>query len=389
MIRNPFGILAILIFLEGAVLFFSGHPKTKKFFHFPPSMFWIYFLPMIFSSLNVIPQESPLYPKIGTWVLPASLILLLIAADLKAILKLGKPALGMMLAGTLGIVVGAPIVLLIFKPWLSPGSWSGFAALSASWMGGSANMIAVREALGTPDNVFLPLVVVDTLVAYSWMGFLILLAGFQPAYDRWNRSQVSVIEELRKKVAPAAASTIGKMRFEFTLLILAIGVSGSWIAAGGAGVLNDLTGLPRNTGMVLMASTLGVVLSFTPVKRLEAYGASKAGYVLLYFVLTSIGARASLGAIVSAPLLVVAGFVWILIHAIFLAIAGRLTRTPLCLLATASQANIGGPASAPVVAAIYEPSLAPVGLLLGVFGNVIGTYCGLLCSVLCKGTTFI
>ncbi len=387
MIQNPFGLLTVLVALEAAVLFFSGHAKTKKFFRFPPAMFWIYFLPMIFSSANVIPHQSHLYPAIGTYVLPASLILLLIAADLKAILKLGRRALGMMLAGTLGVILGAPLVLFIFKYWLPADVWSGFAALSASWTGGSANMIAVKEALGTPDAVFLPMVVVDTLVAYSWMGILILLAGVQAAYDRWNRSDRTVIEELHQKIAlgPVAASQV--LRLEFVALILLTGIAGALMAAGGARALSGLTRIPFNTGLILIASTLGITLSFTPVKKLEAHGASKIGYVLLYFVLTSIGARASLGAIVAAPMLVVAGFAWVLIHGLILVAAGRLTRTPLCLLAAASQANIGGPASAPVVAAIYEPALAPVGLLLGVFGNVIGTYCGLLCAPLCKWAT--
>jgi uncharacterized membrane protein len=384
MIQNPFGVLAVLIAIEAAVLLFSGHPKTKRFFHFPPAMFWIYFLPMVFSSANVIPHQSVLYSRVGTYVLPASLILLLIAADLKAILKLGKPALGMMLVGSLGVILGAPAVLFIFRSQLPAEMWSGFAALSASWTGGSANMIAVKEALGTPDAVFLPMVVVDTLVAYSWMGILILLAGVQVAYDKWNRSDRVIIEELHQKIAAEPATVSKVLRLEFMVLVLLTGIAGALIASGGAKVLSTMTHVPQNTGLILIASTLGITLSFTPVKKLEAHGASKIGYVLLYFVLTSIGARASLGAIISAPLLVVAGFVWVLIHALFLVVAGRLTRTPLCLLAAASQANIGGPASAPVVAAIYEPALAPVGLLLGVFGNVIGTYCGLLCAPLCK-----
>ena len=384
MIQNAFGILIVLILIEAAILFFSGHSRTKRFFNFPPSMFWIYFLPMVFSTLKVIPQQSDLYPKIGTAVLPASLILLLISADLKAILKLGKPALGMMLVGTLGVILGAPIVLFIFKPWLPAGAWSGFAALSASWTGGSANMIAVREAIGTPDAVFLPMVVLDTIGAYSWMGVLILLAGFQKVYDAWNHSDCAMIEELHQKIASAPAAEPTILRLKHIALVLFVGILGALLSNQLAKFLFYAMHLPRNTGLILMASTIGIALSFTQAKKLEAFGASKIGYILLYFVLTSIGARASLAGILSAPILIVAGFVWILIHALFLLIASRLTKTPLCLVAAASQANIGGPASAPVVAAIYDPALAPVGLLLGVFGNVIGTYCGLLCSILCK-----
>ena len=232
MIRNPAGILAVLIAIEAAVLFFSGHAKTKRFFRFPPSMFWIYFLPMVVSSANVIPHQSALYPVIGMYVLPASLILLLVAADLKAILKLGRPAIGMMLVGTLGVILGAPAVLFIFKPWLPADAWSGFAALSASWTGGSANMIAVKEALGTPDAVFLPMVVVDTLVAYSWMGILILLAGVQVAYDRWNRSDRIIIEELHQKIAPEPVPASKVLRLEFVALILLTGIAGAFAFRG-------------------------------------------------------------------------------------------------------------------------------------------------------------
>lgn len=384
MIQNSTGILVVLIFIEALILFLADYIPTKKFFRFPPSVFWIYFLPMVVSGLHIIPQQSDLYPKIGTYVLPASLILLLISADLKAIFKLGGRALGMMLVGSLGIIFGAPIVLFLFKRWLPTDAWLGLATLSASWTGGSANMIAVKEALNTPEAIFLPMVVVDTIVAYSWMGILMLLAGFQKNYDAWNQSDISAVGELHQKITaiPNAASKIVKL--EHIVLVLAVGFLGALVSNQLAAGLTVWSSFPRNTGLILIASTIGILLSFTRLKTLENFGASRIGYILLYFVLTSIGVRASLAGILSAPVLILAGFTWILIHAIFLSIASRLTRTPLCLVAAASQANIGGPASAPVVAAIYEPALAPVGLLLGVFGNVIGTYCGLLCSILCR-----
>lgn len=389
MIRNFWGILTVLIIIECVILCLSGNSRTRKFFKFPPAMFWIYFLPMIFSSLGVIPQQHDLYPKIGTFVLPVSLILLLLSADLRAMMRLGKTALGLMAAGALGIMLGAPLVILLFKPWLPADAWSGFAALSASWTGGSANMIAVKEALGTPDRVFLPMVVVDTLVAYSWMGILLLLAGVQTSYDRWNHSDRLLLESIHQKINHGPVPDSTGIRLEFAGLNLLTGVTGAVVSIAVAQGLYRVTGLPLNTGVILMASTIGIGLSLTPAKKLEAHGASKMGYALLYFVLTSIGARASLSAILAAPLLVLAGFVWVLIHAIFMILAGRLTRAPMGLLAAASQANIGGPASAPVVAAIYEPALAPVGLLLGVLGNVIGTYCGLLCAPLCKWAFFL
>ncbi len=379
MIQNPWAILLVLILIEGLILFLSEGTRTKKFFKFPPPLFWIYFLPMIVSSLGLIPQQHAIYPKITAAVLPAGLILLLIATDFKAILKLGRPALLMMFTGSAGIMIGAPLVVAFFKPWLPADAWSGFGALSASWIGGSANMVAVREAIHTPDAVFFPMIVVDTVVAYSWMGVLILLEGFQKKYDTWNRSDCGMVEELARKTALAEAGS-QKSDARYLPLIVAVAFGGAWISNALAGILGD----GSFAWTIILASTIGILLSFTRLRKLERHGASRIGYLFLFLVLTSIGARASLSGIWSAPVLILAGVVLVLIHASFLFIVSRVARIPLCLAATASQANIGGPASAPIVAAAYVPALAPVGLLLGILGNVMGTYLGLVTSWLCK-----
>ncbi len=379
MIQHPLYILSVLVLIEGLVLFFSEDPRTKRLFKFPPALFWIYFLPMIVSGIGILPQQHAIYPAITTTVLPAGLILLLISTDIKAILKLGRPALLMMFTGSVGVMVGAPLVVMLFKPWLPADAWSGFGALSASWIGGSANMIAVKEAIHTPDAIFFPMIVVDTVVAYSWMGLLILLESFQKTYDKWNRSDLRLVEELVRKTA-ATDARAKKFSFHYLPLILAVAFGGAWISNSLAHVLGN----GSFAWTIILASTFGILLSFTPLRKLEFHGASRMGYLFLFLVLTSIGARANLSGIFSAPLLIVAGVVLVLIHAIFLLTVSRMARIPLCLVATASQANIGGPASAPIVAAAYQPALAPVGLLLGILGNVMGTYLGLMTSQLCK-----
>jgi len=379
MMQNSLGILCVLVLIEMLILFFSESARTKKFFQFPPALFWIYFLPMIVSGLGIIPEQHAIYPKITSTVLPAGLILLLIVTDIKAILKLGRSALLMMFTGSAGIMVGAPLVVMLFKPWLPADAWSGFGALSASWIGGSANMIAVKEAIHTPDAVFFPMIVVDTVVAYSWMGLLILSEGFQKTYDIWNRSDLHVVKELARKTVSSETSA-QKIRFQYLPLILAAAFGGAWISNW----LANIVGNGSFAWTIILASTFGILLSFTSLRKLESHGASRIGYLFLFLVLTSIGARANLSGVLSAPLLIVAGVVLVLIHAVFLLTVSRIARIPFCLVATASQANIGGPASAPIVAAAYEPALAPVGLLLGILGNVMGTYLGLLTSFLCR-----
>ncbi len=382
MIKTPLALTAILLLIETVVLAVSGNRKFSGLFKFVPAVFWIYFLPMVFSTAGVIPAQSPVYGNISAYLLPASLVLLFLGANIPAILGLGRYALTMMLAGSFGVVLTAPLILVLFGKWLPAQAWSGFAALSGSWVGGSANMLAAKEALHTPDNVFLPMLVVDVVVSYSWMGILIALSNVQAAYDRWNSSERQMIDELREKVRATSSEDRG-ISFLATagMLLLAGGMTMAAIFL--SGFLPSAAVFSRATWVILTVSIGAVFLSLTPLKKLQSLGASRVGYWILYFVLTSMGAKANLRDLAGAPYFVLAGFAWVFCHFLFMLTVARIIRAPLALTATASQANIGGPVSAPIVGAVYEPALAPVGLLLGVFGNLIGTYAALLCARLC------
>ncbi len=340
---------------------------------------------MLASTFKIIPQKDKIYSYISSNFLPASLILLLISANLKTIFKLGKIALIMMFAGSLGIMLGGPIVLLLFKKWLPENIWMGFGALSGSWTGGSANMIAVKEGLGTPDKIFLPMIVVDTIIAYSWMGILIAIAAYQKKYDKWNKSDSNLITKLNGELISAAQKESPSLSLKYTAIIFTIALIGTFLSIWLGKILPEIkNAISASTWTIIIASTIGIILSLTDVKKLEFRGAPKIGYFILYFVLASIGARASLNDIIYTPVLIVAGFVWVIIHATFIFLASRIFRAPMFLMAAASQANIGGTASAPVVAEIYQTGLAPVGLLLAIVGNIIGTYCGIICAQLCR-----
>jgi len=387
MSHSPAGIVAVLLLIEGTLLFLASYRHTEKVFRYLPVMFWIYFVPMLANTFGVIPVESEtaVYGAITRYGLPGSLVLLLLSSDVAAIVRLGKTALAVMLAGSLGIVLGGPVVFLIFKPWLpSADFWMGFGALSGSWIGGSANMIAVKEAIGTPQEIFLPMVVVDTICPYTWMFLLIVLARYQGAFDRWNRADVSVVEELTRKHREVERQTL-PFTVRHGAIMAALAAAGTALSLGFAEFLPEIEWiLTTKAWPIIIATALGIGLSFTPLRELERRGASKAGYALLYFVLASIGATTNLAALASAPVLIAAGFLWIAIHALFIMASARILRAPLSLMAAASQANIGGAASTPVLADIYRPGLAPVGLLLAVLGNIIGTFLGIVCSALCR-----
>jgi len=385
MIRNPLLIVCALLAIESAVLFISSRPQFKKYFSFLPPVFWIYFIPMLCSTFGLIDAKSPIYQTIINWFLPASLVLLLLSADIKAIMRLGKPALLMMLAGSLGVMVGMPLVFALVKPWVGSEMWSGFGALSASWVGGSANMIAVKEAIGTPEAVFTPMVVVDTIVPYVWMGFLVAASGFQWQFDRINNSDRRILDDLNTKTANLDNKTADKFSLRMFCIIIAMAVAAAIISREVGTHLPTIKDvLSAYAWTIIVASLLGIALSFTAARKLEQHGASRIGYVLLYFVLTTIGAKANISNVGSAFVLIGAGFLVVAFHAAAILLAARLLRAPMFLAAVASQANIGGVASAPIVAEVYQPGLASVGLLLAILGNIVGTYAGIITAQLCR-----
>lgn len=385
MIRHPLLIIGVLLAIELLVLRLSSHTRTKHLFELLPSVFWIYFLPMLAATFGIIDPKSPVYGLMTTWLLPASLILLLLPVDIRAILRLGPLAVAMFFIGALGIICGAVLSYSLFKPLIGNQFWAGFGALSASWTGGSANMIAVKEALSVPDQVFAPMVIVDTVVPYLWMGMLIAGVSMQAAFDRWNRSDRCIIEELGRRIETAHSMQDSQTNISTILILLVIAAAGSGLAhllAQQLPVIKDVAS--PYTWTIITVSLLGILLSLTPLRRLGQNNASSIGNYLLYFVLTAIGAKASVASIGSALLLIAAGLLIVLVHAAFLLVAARIFKAPLFLVTAASQANIGGVASAPVVAEVYHPGLASVGLLLAILGNIFGTYLGICCAHICR-----
>ncbi len=384
MLHHPLAIIAVLIGIESLVLWLANHPRTKKYFDFLPPVFWMYFFSMLLSSMGFLDSRHPVLKKISDTFLPVSLFIILLSVNLPAIARLGSQALLMFGAACLGMVVGVPTAFWLFKDQVGTELWSSFGALAGSWTGGSANLIAVKEALGASDTVFSPIVVVDTIIPYFWMGTLVALAAAQPIFDRWNRSRVDFLDDLQKNLANVEATRMVKFDWVKMAGLLGLALVVSILAHTLSKLLPQIKGIISGfTWVVILATTAGIGGSLTPLRSLERWGATKLGYVVLYFVLTTIGARASLTNLGAAVYLLSAGMVIVLIHAIFLLVAARLLRAPLFLVATASQAAIGGVASAPVVAEIYRPGLSSLGLLLAILGNIVGTYLGILAGKLC------
>lgn len=382
LLTEPMALFAYLAGVLGLVFWLSGLQPLRKLFDVTPPVLYAYFIPTLSTTFGIIPPASPVYDWMTRYLLPVALLLLMITVDVPAIARLGRTALLMMLAGTLGIVLGGPVAFLIFGQWLPPEAWKGLAALSGSWIGGTANLVAVAESVGTPDSIMGPIIVVDTVVGYGWMAVLLFLSAWQGRYDRAIGARTEALEATNQRLAEMAANR-RPTDIRDAAIVLGLGFAGAVLAvAAGARLpkVGDPTIISNTTWTVLIVVTGGLLLSFTPVRKLEEVGASRLGYLALYLLLTGIGAQADLRAVLSAPVFFAAGVVWLIVHMIVLFGVGRLLRAPLFFVATGSMANVGGAASAPIVAGVYHPAMAPVGLLMAVAGYILGIYAALGCA---------
>ena len=378
-LQDPAAILVYLLSLIGLIYWLQDQDVLKNIFKYMPPVIWIYFLPMFSTTLGITPETSPLFDWVKLYLLPTSLILLLLSANLPALAKLGPKAIGTMLIGTLGVVIGGAVSLAILGRWLPVDAWKGMGTLSGSWIGGSANMVAVGTSIGTREDLFGIMIIVDTVVGYGWMGVVIFLSAYQEKLDRWNGADTSVVKTLNTHMKMKGQHGRRPMEFKDLITMVSIGMLAGFLSLKLGQWLPDIGKVLTSFGWtIIIVTALGITLSFTRLSELENAGASHIGNVFLYLLLATIGAKADLKAITEAPLFLAAGVIWIMIHAVILFWGGRLLKAPMFLIATSSQANIGGIVSAPIVATVYQKSLAPVGLLMGVMGNVIGVYFGLL-----------
>ena len=384
LITEPTVLFALLAAILGSIFWLSKTKFMAGFFKYMPPIIWAYYIPMILTTMGITPTASETYAWMTRYLLPVALFLLMITVDLRAILKLGRIAIIMMLAGTVGIVIGGPIAYAIFGSFLEPNAWMGFGGLAGSWIGGSVNMIAVMEGLNAPADVLGPAIIVDTIVGYGWIGILLYFSAFQDKFDRWIGADTSVIEETNRSLEKLDQY---RRPLELEDLTLMVGISfGVAIIAVLLGdtmpSLGNPTIISHTTWTVIIVVTIGLALSFTPLRKMEHAGASKLGYVALYLLLTGIGAQADLETILEAPLYLAAGVVWISIHVGVLVLVARWIKAPLFFVAMGSSANVGGAVSAPIVAGVYHRAMAPVGLLMAVSGYILGIYAAVFCAYL-------
>ena len=416
-----FGLITMAI----AFIFYT-ESKTSgfwfKFYKVVPGLFMAYMLPAVFTTLGwiapdweritasgtLVAESSQLYHVASRYLLPAALVLMTLSIDLKAVFNLGWKALVMFFAGTMGIVIGGPIAILLIAT-VSPETvggigpdavWRGLSTLAGSWIGGGANQTAMLEIYGYNPKLYGGMVFVDIVVANIWMALLLIGIGKRKRINQWLKADTTAIEDLKLKVSAFTESVKKNPSLTDLMIMLGIAFGSVGLAHFSAGYLapyfnsfvetfssetlkNIFTFLGSSFfWMISIATLIAIGLSFTKAKNYEGAGASKFGSVFIYILVATIGMKMDLKLIFDNTGLIAIGVVWMGIHALLLVMVAKLIKAPYFFLAVGSQANVGGAASAPIVAAAFHPSLATVGVLLAVFGYAIGTIAAIGCTIL-------
>ena len=416
-----FGLLMVLL---GFIFYTSGKKQGfwYKFYKVVPALFMAYMLPALMTTLgiispewevadaagNVVHHKTELYFMASRYLLPAALVLMTLSIDLQAVVKLGPKALIMFFAGTLGIVLGGPVAVFLVS-LVSPETvggagadavWRGLATLAGSWIGGGANQTAMLEIYGYNQKLYGGMVFVDIIVANIWMSLLLIGIGKNRKIDRWLKADVSAIEELKEKVSAFSKKVSRQPSLTDYMIMMAIAFgsvsAAHWMSGYLSGYFQDVVqGFESESyknifsflssgffWMISLSTLFAIILSFTGARNYEGAGASKIGSVFIYILVATIGMKMDLTMIFHNKGLIVVGLVWMSIHALVLIIVAKMIKAPYFFLAVGSQANVGGAASAPIVASAFHPSLATVGVILAVLGYAVGTVGAIITTML-------
>ncbi|MBN1825692.1 MAG: DUF819 family protein [Candidatus Eisenbacteria bacterium] len=380
MIVSPLAVLTLLAALVAAVFLVEKRTGWRLFHYFPPLLF-IYMIPLVLSNTGVIPTASPVYSGMRAYALPIFLTFMLLSLDCRKAVRVMGSGVFVMLLGSAGVVIGGAVAYALVHRGLSHDAWKGFGALAGSWIGGTGNMAAVAGALDAPPEELGLAVLSDNLVYVVWLPILLGSKAWAERFGRFTRvssDRLRILEEAARSIereerAPAMLDL---------LLLLSIGLAVTAAAKGVAAGIPELPPvLSTGTWEVLLVTTFGIALSFTRARRIP--GSQPIAMAMVYLFVAGMGARAELSGLSRAPWFVAGAFIWIFIHGGFVLLGARLFRVDVHTAAIASAANIGGIASAPIVAAYHRKSLIPVSILMALLGYAVGNYLAILTAQLC------
>lgn len=377
MIESGFPYIALLAFTIAIIV--QLDKKFKKFFSYVPGIVVIYFLVMTFSTFGLWKKTDEItfyYKHFKMNLLPIMIFLMLLRCDLKKIFKLGPRMLLGFFASSFTIGVGFIVTFMLFKSYYEPHTWKTFAALCGSWMGGTGNMAAIQLALGVTDSQMGYTLLMDSINYSVWVMILLAIVPFAAKFNKWAGADTKMIDEVGRHLSAAEAEKETEMDFTHLTILIGVSFAVAGLSRYAAGFLPESAFLSVNTWTVIIATIAGIIAALTPLGKTP--GIPHLGNFTLYMIVALIASRANFAELTQAPLYILSGFVILAVHVILLGIIAKIFKLDLFTCGVASLANIGGVASAPILAAAYSEALVPIGVLMGMMGYVVGTGGGLL-----------
>ncbi|QHN49122.1 DUF819 domain-containing protein [Geobacillus stearothermophilus] len=379
MVQDGVVYLSILLAYV-ALIAFTEQKSKSKLFKIVPGIIFIYVGGALMQTFGVFGKTDSIdntYNTMRSVLLPAMLILMLLHCDLRKIIKMGPKILLTFFAASLTIIVGFTVTYVLFKGLYAEDTWKAFAALSASWTGGSANMVILQKILDVPENIFGYALMMDTINYSIWVMFMFWLVPFASRFNRWTKAKAIEVPIAADEVETTSENHQGKMGFTELIVLLGSSILLSTVCTKLGGALPEVGAVFNGTTWtILFASIIGLVLAMTKAAKIP--GSSDVSKVMLYVVIALIASKADFSQLFQAPIYIISGFMILLIHALLMLIIAKIFKLDLFTMGVASLSNIGGVASAPILAGAYHQSLIPVGVLMALLGNLLGTYYGLL-----------
>ena len=377
MIHDGFIYLGTLMLLAAILVNLPVYLKGKGaqiFFKFAPPIVLLYLGMMLLCTMKMwnLEDTAATYKAVKNPLLYAMLFLMLLRCDLKKIIKLGPKMLIGFFAASLSICTGFIVSYAIFHKMLGPDSWKALGALCGSWLGGSGNMLAVQAVLDVSEESMAYSLVIDSVCAVMYVMFLLWAINFSKEFNAWTKADVRLINEVGASLEEEAKANTKPLTWKSMLLLIGVSFFISAISKDvGSMVANALPVFDSATWTVLLVTAVGLLVAMTPFGKLK--GTEEVSNIILYVEIALIASRADISAMGNAPVWLAAGFLILLIHVAVMVILAKVIKMDIFTCAVASLANVGGTATAPVLAGAYSSALVPVGILMALLGNIIGT----------------
>lgn len=380
MITDGFMYLSVLVALAALMVAIEKKFNTNRFFKFIPGIVLIYIGAALLQTFGLFADNDAVdaaYTNVKGALLPAMLMIMLLKCDIRSIIKLGPRMLGGYMVAVVSILMGFVIVYILFKHFYAADTWRAFGALAGSWTGGSANMIALQGILKVPENIFGYVLMMDTINYAVWVMFMFWLVPFAGRFNRWTKADTTFMQRGLEDMAANQQNNDSSITFQHILYLLGIGLLVSSLSTYAGDHLPEVGAVINGTTWTIMiASVVGLILGQTRVSKIP--GALDVSNVMLYIIVALIASQSDFSQIAQAPIYLVSGFLIMIFHLVIMLLLAKLFKYDLFTLGIASLANIGGMASAPMLAAAYSRTLIPVGVIMALIGSFLGTYFGML-----------